>query len=125
MSLLDLLKEKKQALAAGRRGRTVKPPAGRSMWRILPSWKGDGQQFWQDFGQHFIKDASENILAIYVDTEKTFGRPSELNALIASAIKSCTDDSTMKLLKDAKSAGSVLLHAMQTDGQNPTKTEIL
>ncbi|MCY1204644.1 DNA binding protein like protein [compost metagenome] len=125
MSLMDLLKEKKQALAAGKRGRTVKPPPNRSMWRILPSWKGADQQFWQDFGQHFIKDAGGNILAIYVDTEKTFGRPSELNALIGQAIKSCTDDATMQLLKDAKSSGSVLLNALQTDSPNPTKVEIL
>ena len=115
MSLLDLLKEKKQSLAAGKKGKTAKPPAGRSLWRILPSWRGEGQQFWHDFGQHFIKDASGNLVAIYVDTEKTYGRPSELNALINQAIKTTTDDTTMNLLKDAKASGSVLLNAIQVD----------
>lgn len=125
MSLLALLQQKKEALAAGRRGKTAKPAPGRSQWRILPSWRGEGQQFWHDFGQFFIKDSSDTLLAIYVDTEKTFGRPSEISQLIASCIKSCTDDATMNLLKEAKSSGSVLLNAQQTDGANPNDVVIL
>jgi hypothetical protein len=125
MSLLDLIKEKQAAIAATRRGRTVKPPPGRSTWRILPSWRGENEQFWHDFAQHFIKDASENILAIYVDTEKTFGIPSEINALIGQAIKETTDDTTMTLLKNAKSSAGVLLNAIQVDGDKPGEVQIL
>lgn len=131
-ALLKLLQQKKQDLAAGRKGKTVKPAPGRSLWRIFPSWRKDAKgnpdlegQFWHDFGQHFIKDASNNILAIYVDTEKTFGRPSELNQVLASAIKTCTDDATMNLLKEARASGSVLLNAMQIDGDKPTEVQIL
>ena len=125
MSLRELLNAKKQSIAAGKKGKTVKPPAGRSLWRIYPSWRGAGQQFWHDFGQHFIKNSGEQLLAIYVDTEKTFGVPSEINAEIQKAIAGCTDDATMKLLKDAKASASVLLNAQQIDGTNPNEIVIL
>lgn len=125
MSLLDLLKAKKQSLAAGKKGKTIKPQNGRGLYRVLPSWRGAGQQFWHDFGQHFIKDSAGNIMAIYVDTEKTFGRPSELNALIGQAIKSTTDDATMNLLKEARSSGSVLLNVLHVDGDKPNEVQIL
>jgi hypothetical protein len=124
-ALLELLKNKKQDLAAGKRQKTVKPADGRSRWRILPSWRGAGQQFWHDFGQHFVKKPDNSIAAIYICTDKTFGKPCPICDAVSSGIKSATDDATMKLLKDAKSNGRVLVNAMHLDGKEPGKVEIL
>jgi hypothetical protein len=124
-ALLELLKNKKQDLASGKRRKTVKPAAGRSRWRILQSWRGAGQQFWHDFGQHFVKNADNTIAAIYVCTDKTFGRPCPVCDAVQSAIKGATDDATMELLKEAKSAGRVLLNAVQLDGPTPGEVQIL
>lgn len=124
-ALLDLLKAKKQDLAAGKRRKTAKPTEGRTRWRILPSWRGDGQQFWHDFGQHFVKNAAKELKAVYICTEKTFGKPCEICDSLGHAIKGTTDDATMELLKDARSNGRVLLNALHLDGPTPGEVQIL
>lgn len=124
-ALLDLLKQKKQDLAAGKRRKTIKPTDGRGRYRILPSWRGDGQQFWHDFGQHFVKNAAKEITAIYMCTDKTFGRPCSVCEAIGQGIKSATDDYTMEILKDARSTGRVLLNVLHLDGPTPGEVQIL
>lgn len=124
-ALLDLLKQKKQDLSAGRRRKTIKPTDGRGRYRILPSWRGAGQQFWHDFGQHFVKNSAKEITAIYMCTDKTFGRPCSVCEAIGSGIKSATDDFTMELLKDARSTGRVLLNVLHLDGATPGEVQIL
>lgn len=124
-SLLALLKQKQQDMAASRKGRTAKLPDNNSRWRILGSWRGEGQQFWHDFGQHFIKDAAGAMQAIYVCTDKTFGRPCQVCDAIAQGIKGATDDATMKALGEAKSAARVLVNALHLDSGEPHKVHIL
>lgn len=124
-SLLDLLKAKKQSIDASNRKKTAKPPLNTSRWRILPSWRGEGQQFWHDFGQHFVKDASGKMMAIYMCSDKTYGRPCAVCDAIHTGIKSSSDDFTAKLLKDAGSSGRILVNALQLDGPTPTEVQIL
>lgn len=124
-ALLELLKAKKQAIDAGRKGRTAKIPDGNSRWRILDSWRGADQPFWHDFGQHFIKDSTGTMKAVYVCTEKTFARSCAVCEAVAQGIKGATDDATMKILQDAKSAGRVLVNALQLDSAEPHKVHIL
>lgn len=125
-ALLELLKQKKQAIDAGRKGRTEKIPDGTSRWRILGSWRGAGdQQFWHDFGQHFIKDTAGAVKAIYMCTEKTFNRPCAVCDAVAHGIKGATDDAMLKALTDAKSGSRVLVNAMHLDSGEPHKVHIL
>ena len=124
-SLLELLKAKKQDLNAGNRRKTIKCADGTGRYRILPSWRGEGQQFWHDFGQHFVKDASKKISAIYLCTEKTFGKPCSICAAIAQGIKAASDDFTIDLLKEANAGGRILVNALHVDGPNPTEVQIL
>lgn len=124
-ALLELLKQKKQDMAASKRGRTEKLPDGNSRWRILGSWRGAGQQFWHDFGQHFVKDTAGKIQAIYVCTDKTFGKPCAVCDAVGQGIKGATDDATLKILTDAKSAGRVLVNALHLDSSEPHKVVIL
>lgn len=125
-SLLEMIKAKKASIASGNRRKTVKPTAGTTRWRILPSWRKDDEQFWHDFGQHFVKDASGKISAVYVCTEKTFGKPCPVCDAVRTATKSATDDVTMNILKQAGSSGRVLMNAIQLgEGKDPNAVEIL
>ena len=124
-ALLELLKKKKQDMAASKRGRAAKIPDGNSRWRFMPSWRGEGQQFWHDFGQHFIKDATDTMQAVYVCVDKTFGKPCDICTAVAHGIKSSVDDATMKALTDARSAGRVLVNGLQLDSSEPHKMEVV
>lgn len=123
-ALLELLKKKKQDMAASRRSPTAKIPDGTSRWRLFDSWRGADQPFWHDFGQHFIKDTTGKIAAIYVCADRTFGRPCEVCSAVSEGIKGATDDLTMNTLSEAKSGARILLNAMQVSGADPHKMEI-
>lgn len=124
-TLAELLRQKKQDMQASKRKRAAKIPDGKSRWRILPSWRGEGQQFWHDFGQHFIKNTAGEMQAVYVCTEKTYGRPCEVCNALSTAIKGATDDATMNLLKEARANGRVLVNALHLDGPSPTEVQVL
>lgn len=113
-SLLELLRAKKQDLAAGKRRKTIKPAEGSTRFRILPSWrKSPDQPFWADFGQHFIKNHAGEIQSVYMCTDKTFKKPCAVCEAVKQGIKSATDDATMKILKDASSSARVLVNAIK------------
>lgn len=126
MTLLELLKQKKQDLAAGSRRKTIKPVPGTGRYRILPSWRGAGAQFYHEFGQHYVKDASEKLLAIYLCTDKTFGKPCEVCDTLRDGSKNAAgDEFTLKLLKEAGAAGRYLVNVLHLDGPTPSEVQIL
>jgi hypothetical protein len=140
--LLDLINKRKGAF---NRVKTLKAPAGRSRYRILPSWRfvtdDEGkpvldpatmkpvrdteQQFWADFGQHFIKDAAGEIKAVHVCADKTFNRPCPVCEAISQGILASTDDLTKRRLEEARSGARVLLNVLHLDGPNPNEVQIL
>lgn len=124
-TLLELLASKKASMNAGRKAKTAKVPAGRSRWKILGSWKAESEQFWHDFGQHFVKNLAGETVAVYVCTDKTYGRPCSVCDQVGSAIRATTDDAMLKVLKDAKGGGRVLVNAVQLDGPTPNLIQIL
>lgn len=130
---MDLIKSKKAALNAGKRQKTIKPKDGRNRYRILPGWRlklaggalsGD-PTFYHDFGQHFIKDEAGEMKAVYICTDKTFNRPCAVCNTIDAAIRSTSDDAMVKLMKEAKAAGRILLNVLEVDGDNPNEPQIL
>lgn len=125
-SLLELLRQKKQDLAAtGNRIKTSKPGDGTSRWRILPSWRGAGHLFHHEFGQHFIKDSMGKVLSVYACTEKTYNRPCPVCDALRQGSASVSDDITGKLLKDASSSERILVNALLVSGPNPSEVQIL
>jgi hypothetical protein len=129
--LMDLLK---QTRAKAARTDTVKPENGRNRYRILPSWKknADGTydregKFWAEWGQHFIKDASNKVLAVYMCTDKTYGKPCEVCNALETAIRSCDSDALLKQLKDAKSSSRILLNALwlNNGGKKPENEPVI
>ena len=126
MDLMDLINKKKQEINAANRPKTTKLPDGTSRWRILPSWRKDGDPtFWHDFGAHYVKGADKAIKAVYVCTEKTFGRPCSVCQSLSTAMHHATDDNTQNLLKEANASARVLLNAVQIDGATPGQPVIL
>ncbi|MGV2866421.1 hypothetical protein [Achromobacter sp. AGC39] len=128
-TLAELLAKRKQALNAGNKGKTVKPPEGRSKWRILPSWRPAGHAepaIDHPFAQHFIKDGANALKAVYVCTDKTFGRPCAVCDAVQAGIKAHEHDPDMKkVLESARSTARILLNALHLDGPNPTTPVIL
>lgn len=125
MNLMELINQKKAALSAGRRQKALKPTEGRSRWRILPGWDKGNPAFFHDFGQHFIKDNTGTIKAVYVCVDKTYGRPCQVCGAISTAIRASGDDAMIAMLKEAGASGRVLVNALHIDGEDPTKPEIL
>lgn len=124
-SLMELIAKKKQDINAGKRQKTVKPPENRSRWRILPTWRKEGEQFWHDFGQHFIKDGKGDLKAVYVCVDKTYGRPCQVCDAIGAGIRASSDDDMVKMLKEANAAARILVNALHIDGDNPNEPVIL
>lgn len=128
---MSATQDKLMALIAARkasvsRQKTIKPEAGRNRYRILPSWRGAGEQFWMDFGQHFIKDASGQVRAVVVCNDRTFGQPCDVCNALEHAIAHAEDDLTIKRLKDAMAGSRVLLNVLDLNGKNdPTVPQIL
>lgn len=125
-SLMDLINSKRAAIASSSRAKTIKPKEGRNRFRILPRWDGDtNKQFWQDFGQHFIKDSAGQIVGTYICTDKTFNRPCDVCSGIKHAMSSVRDDGIVKLLKDANAGARVLVNALWIDSEKPNEPQIL
>lgn len=126
LSLMELIAQKKASLKSGNRQKTVKPQDGRSRWRILPSWREGGDpQFYHDFGQHFIKDSTGQVKAVYVCVDKTYGKPCQVCDALSHAIRNTTDDVMANLLGEAKATGRILLNALHVDGDTPNDPQIL
>lgn len=68
-SLRDRIAAKRDAIAASRAGgtKTYKFKVGTTMIRILPDTKSAEGDAWREYGQHFIKDENDNLLAVIGD----------------------------------------------------------
>lgn len=109
----------------GRRERTVKPTPGRSKWRILPSWKGlEDPSIGHSWGQHFVRDASDELVAVHMCMERTYGKSCPICDSLTNALRHSTDE-TQKILEKAKSSARFLLNAYHLDGEDPTTPVIL
>ena len=119
--LMDLVNAKRTQIKARSGGftNTVKPPAGRSRWRILPSWRGeDNAVFFHDFAQHFAKDREGNVKAVFLCEENTFGHECPYCAKVGEAIRSTKDDGALKILKEMKSKPTYVMNAVRLDGES-------
>lgn len=136
-ALLALIAARKAATSSVK---TIKPNAGRNRYRILPSWRSLSnapshlsddekaswvEQFYQDFGQHFVKDAAGAVKAVYVCVDKTYGRPCQLCEEINRGILNSTDDTQKKRLEDTRAAGRVLLNVLALDTPLATTPQVL
>jgi len=127
-NLMDLINAKRKALSNDRQ-KTIRPADGRGRYRILPSWRAadhaQPDQFWHDFGLHYIKDMAGKVKAVYVCTDKTFGKPCGVCDAMLQAQHHITDDETMKVIQGAKATARVLVNVLHIDGPTPDVPQIL
>lgn len=125
-SLQELLKKKRQDIAAksGQREKAAKIPDGKSIMRVLPTWRKDGsEQFWHDYGMHWIKDDKGELKATYVCVDKTFNRPCDVCEAINRAYDHASDDLQIKALDQSKSRNRILINVLFRAGAGVDATK--
>lgn len=122
--LLALMKQKKAALKT--KDKTVKPQPGSNRYVLLPGWrKGEEHLWWHDFGQHYIKNAADEIQAVYPCNEAIYGKPCPICDGLNRAQHAASDDETVELLKKAKAGRSYLMNVLALDSEDPNTPQIL
>jgi len=128
-SIQDLIAGKQKEMAAKKsRQNTLKPQPGKHTYRVLPSWRGgEEKQFWHDFAMHFIKtpESAGKPAAVYICSDKTFGKPCEICEAAKKLMAVSTSDDTTKQLKEALSAQRYLLNVLHITGTEPEKVQIM
>lgn len=122
--LMEMVKQKKAALKT--KDKTIKPQPGTNRYILLPGWrKGEEHVWYHDFGQHFIKNAADEIQAVYPCNEAIFGKPCPVCEGLNRAQHAAADDETVELLKKAKSNRRHLVNVLALDSEDPNTPQIL
>lgn len=124
--LLAKAKEKKEAIKS--REKTLKPKPGANHYVILPDWKTERNEvFYREFGQHFVKDANDDLKAVHMCLSKTYQQDCPICNALADAAHHVTDDSQVKMLEAAKSKQTYLLNVLEcdADGKHDGQPKIL
>jgi hypothetical protein len=122
--LMALMAAKKASMKKAEKTAKVQP--GKNRIRLLPGWRTGEEHVWfHDFGQHFIKDAADEIKAVYVCANATYEKDCEVCNAIAAAGRSVADDATAEVLAKAKASRTVLVNALLLDSDQPNTPQIL
>lgn len=126
-SLLELIQKKQKEVQAQRgRMKTEKFPAGQSRWRIMKHWSGNADMLpTVDFGQHFVKDFSGEVQAVYLCTAKTYSKECPVCDTIRSAVTKVMDPNAKQLIEGAKSAQRYLVNAVRHNGKGYEKEAVI
>lgn len=120
MNFEDILKKRRQDLNDKNRPRPEKIRDGRNRYRLLAGSRANGD-FAHEFGQHFIKDASGAIQAVYLCTSHTFGQQCPICDSIRAGLAVRPDAATEELLKEAGASRTVLVNMLHRDGKEPDR----
>lgn len=122
--LMSLMKSKKASLK--QRDKTLKPTDGSNRYVLLQGWrKGEEHVWFHDYGQHFVKNAAGELVAVYLCLDKTLGNPCPVCEGLNRATRATTDDDTLKTLKEAGSGQRYLVNVLALDTDNETTPQIL
>lgn len=132
-SLMELLAAKRASMK--KVDKTTKLKTGANRVRLAPGWRsidkdgkkiaGSDETFWHEYGQHFVKDAADQLQAVYLCTHATYDQPCEVCAALAVAGRAAGDDETQKVLAEAKANRSTLVGAFMLDSAEPNTPVIL
>jgi hypothetical protein len=121
--LMSLMAQKKQAMKRHDRAEGFKP--GKNRIRILQGWRPGEEHVWyHDFGQHFIKDATGTIQAVYVCVDATYSKPCSVCGAVKSAMRAAPDDTTTKILEEAVAGKAILINALHLDSDQPNTPKV-
>lgn len=128
------VKQELEMKGGGRRQATAKFKPGDNRVRILPPWnkerREDPAQYHNglshSFGQHFIKDATGKVQAVYVCVAKTYGHDCPICEAIGVGIANATSEAQKTQLEQASSGGGrTLVNALMREGDSPNDPQIL
>lgn len=112
-------KVKERAKSSGYKDNAIKPPAGKSVWRILPGWdEADPLNFFHAFGQHYIKGTDGKIRTVIGCVDKTYDKHCEICDMIQDAIKSAEGDKERQMLNDMRAQQVYLVNAVAVKENN-------
>ena len=118
-SVLDFIEKYKATHGSannGNRVKTIKVPQGKSRWRLLPSWRteGDTTQFFHPYGAHFIKKG-ENAkpAAVAGCNAATYGTECPICEAITQAGAVANSDTELEFLKRIKASKRVVFNALK------------
>src|SRR5687768_6615009 len=98
--LKALMAQKKQNMKRVERAKKFNP--GKNRVRIAIGRNPASPEIWfHDYGQHFIKDAADQVQAVYVCVDATFGRPCSVCNAVKGAIMGSSDDALNKVISKA------------------------
>ena len=122
--LMALIASKKAAMK--KYDKTVQVKPGKNRIRLLPGWaKGDEHIWFQDYGQHFVKDMADQLQAVYICVHATFDKPCAVCAALNKATRYAVDDLMAEALAKGKSTRTVLVNALMLDSTEPNTPVIL
>jgi hypothetical protein len=106
-------------------GTTIKPKQGKNRYVILPPY--DGENFHHNFGQHFIKDATDKVQAIYVCANRTHDEPCDICNAMAEAQRTigATNPETAEVIKKAYAQQQFLVGVLALDSDQPETPQVL
>lgn len=124
MNLTELLKKaKEKSETLKHRAKTIKPKAGENSYVLLRGWrKGEEEQFWHDFGLHFIKDETGALRTVYPCADKTYGEPCEVCKALSQASKEALNDEQIEVLKEATANQTYLLNVLSLNTGDDNNT---
>lgn len=124
LSLQDVLDKANKKAQTGKE-RTAKPKPGKSVWRILPGWNAaEPNQFYQSFGQHFVKDMNGDLKVVVGCSEKTFDEPCDICDAVSEAARAAPNDKVREKILDSKSGQRFLFNAINVT-DDPSKVVIM
>lgn len=121
--MMAKMQAKKQSMK--KTDKTAKLEPGENRVVILPGWREGDLTWYHDFGQHFIKDETDTVKAVYMCTNATFEQDCKVCSALAAAVRSAGDDAITEVLGKAKASKTVLVNALLLDSKEPTVPQIL
>tara|TARA_R110002074_G_scaffold86408_1_gene190801 strand:- start:6100 stop:6942 length:843 start_codon:yes stop_codon:yes gene_type:complete len=114
-TLQERIAAKQKQVSGGSYSNFEKIPDGKSRFRILPHWSDPEDIPAQDFGKHFVRDATGSVKATYICLAKTRGEECPICSTIYQAESLTSDESVLATLKDAKASLRFIVNALPYD----------
>lgn len=128
--LLALINQKQKKIEeAKNRFQPDSPKPGANRYRILPSWRGEDDEFWHDYGVHYVWYDAPTFKLADADKKAVFTCPKathDAHCPICDVVnKNRHLDSPNELIAQFNSAKRVLINVLDVRGDDPNEPKVL
>lgn len=125
MDLMARVKAKKQALSNSADHAKLKQGQA-NIIRILPSWLGVGEEFFADWGIHWVKHPGEDkAKAVHMCLAKTLGEDCPICDALAAGSRAASSEEETKALKESGASQRMLFNVIMYGQGKDTEPQIL